>query len=67
MRIKVFNPYMDKEHEVIESRDSIENALWNIRSGYEDFIVVHTTDGKIVTLSPRNLASIEVEGGAEEE
>ena len=60
MIIKVSNPYWDKEYEVTTSKKYIENTINNIVRGYENFIVLHTVEGTILTIAPKNFASVEI-------
>lgn len=66
MRIKVFNPYWEREWEVNESKGYFEQCMKNILRGNEDFIMLTTKTGAL-SLSPKNLASIEVMDGEDGE
>lgn len=66
MRIKVFNPYWEREWEVNESKGYFEQCMKNILCGNEDFIMLTTKRG-VLSLSPKNLASIEVMDGEDGE
>lgn len=59
MKIAVRNPYYEKEYDVVETLDDVVNFITNIRHGNEDFIVCHTIDGLLLTISPSNFASVE--------
>ena len=62
MRIKAFNPYWEREWEVNESKVYFEQCMKNILCGNETFIMLTTKTG-VLSLSPKNLASIEVMDG----
>lgn len=66
MRIKAFNPYWEKEWEVKESKGYFEHCMNNILRGNEDFIMLTTKTG-VLSLSPKNLACIEVMDGEDSE
>lgn len=59
MIIKVTNSYWDEEYEVIEDAKYFEQCCENIRAGNEEFIIFHNQNGEILTINPRNFASIE--------
>lgn len=58
-KIKVTNPYFEKEYSVVEGRGDIEYNLHNITQGLADFLVLHTVDGVTITINPSNYASVE--------
>lgn len=64
-KIRVTNPYFEKEYKVVEGRGDIEYNLHNITNGLGDFLVLHTTDGETVTINPSNYASVEIAGDTE--
>lgn len=60
MIIKVTNPYWDKEYKVIEDTEYFEKCCENIRAGKEEFIIFHNQNGEVLTINPRNFASIQI-------
>ena len=63
IKIRVTNPYFEKEYKVVEGYGDIEYNLHNIKQGLRDFLVLHTVDGVTLTINPSNYASVEIEGG----
>ncbi len=64
-KIRVTNPYFEKEYKVVEGHGDIEYNLHNIKDGLEDFLFLHTTDGETITINPSNYASVEIAGDEE--
>ena len=64
-KVRVTNPYFEKEYNVVEGRGNIEYNLHNITQGLGDFLFLHTTDGETITINPSNFASVEIDGGKE--
>lgn len=64
-KVRVTNPYFEKEYNVVEGRGDIEYNLHNISQGLGDFLVLHTTEEETITINPSNFASVEIEGGKE--
>ena len=62
-KIKITNPYYDKEMNVLESVEEIERQVEHIDLGYRECVKLHTDNGELVLLSPRNIASCEIKGG----
>ena len=60
-KIKVTNPYFEKEYKVEEGRSDIEYNLVRIQQKSKGFLLLHTTDGDTLTINPSNCASIEIE------
>ena len=60
MIIKVTNPYWDKEYKVIEDAKYFESCCKNISVGNEEFIIFHNQNKEIITINPRNFASIQI-------
>lgn len=60
-KIKVTNPYFEKEYKVVEGRGDIEYNLVHIKQGLRDFLLLHTPDGVTITINPSNYASIEID------
>jgi len=44
-KIRVTNPYFEKEYKVEEGRGDIEYKLVRIQQGLRGFLLLHTTDG----------------------
>lgn len=62
--IAVTNPYLDKTYKVVEGRDDIENAVYNISTGNETFLRLHDAEtGNLICLNPGNFASFEIVDG----
>ncbi|MGM0238490.1 hypothetical protein [Enterococcus sp. AZ103] len=63
MKIKTNNPYFDKVYETSQfTKEHWLAFLANYRRGNEDFFMfVDKNSGEIVTVNPKNFASIEVE------
>ena len=59
-KVRVTNPYVEKEYEVVEIFSDIEYNLVNIEQGYGDFLLLHTKDGTVITINPSNYASVEI-------
>ena len=66
-KIRVTNPYFEKEYKVVEAFNDIEYNLHNIESGLGDFLLLHTTDGEAITINPSNYASVEIVKETEDE
>lgn len=60
-KIRVTNPYFEKEYEVVEGRGDIEYNLVRIKQGLRDFLLLHTPDGVTITINPSNCASVEID------
>jgi len=60
-KIRVTNPYFEKEYKVEEGRGDIEYKLVRIQQGLRGFLLLHTTDGETLTINPLNYASVEIE------
>lgn len=59
--VKIYNPYFEKEYEVIESKGYIEQTLVNIERGNESILHLHEHEtGNPITISPKCCASVEV-------
>lgn len=59
--VKIYNPYFEKEYEVIECKGYIEQTLVNIERGNESFLHLHDHEtGNPITISPKCCASVEV-------
>ena len=59
--IVVTNPYLDKTYKVVECRDDIEHAVYNIFTGNESFLRLHDAEtGSLICLNPGNFASFEI-------
>jgi len=59
-KIRVTNPYFEKEYKVVEGFGDIEYNLHNIKQGLGEFLLLHTTDGETITINPSNYASVEI-------
>ena len=62
MKLKLYNPYIDKEIFVEEDKSYYENELQKVYDNKVDFIIF--TDAKtknVITIRPSNWAMIEVE------
>jgi hypothetical protein len=59
-KIRVTNPYFEKEYKVVEGRGDIEYKLVRIQQGLKSFLLLHTPDGDTLTINPSNFASIEI-------
>lgn len=60
-KIRIYNPYFEKEYKVTENIGDIECALVNISRGNEEFIHLHDFEtGNPITISPKCCASVEV-------
>jgi len=60
-KIRVTNPYFEKEYKVVEGRGDIECNLVLSQQGLRGFLILHTPDGDTITVNPSNCASIEIE------
>lgn len=60
-KIRVTNPYFEKEYTVEEGRGDIEYNLVRIQQGLRGFLLLHTIDGETITINPSNYASIEID------
>lgn len=65
-KIRVNNPYFEKEYKVVEEFDDIEYNLHNLEHGLGDFLLLHTIDGEAITINPSNYASVEIVKETEE-
>ena len=65
-KIRVNNPYFEKEYKVMEEFDDIEYNLHNLEHGLGDFLLLHTIDGEAITINPSNYASVEIVKETEE-
>lgn len=62
MKLKLYNPYIDKEITVEENKNYYENELKKIYDNEADFIIFTEVDtGNPITIRPSNWAMIEVE------
>ena len=59
-KIRVTNPYFEKEYKVVEDFNDIECNLHNLEQGLGDFLLLHTIDGETITINPSNYASVEI-------
>lgn len=66
-KIRVTNPYFEKEYKVVEEFNDIEYNLHNLEQGLGDFLILHTVDGEAITINPSNYASVEIAKEAENE
>lgn len=59
-KIRVTNPYFEKEYKVVEGRGDIEYNLVRIQQRLKSFLLLHTIDGETLTINPSHYASIEI-------
>ena len=65
-KIRVTRAYVENEYEVVEEFNDIEYNLHNLEQGLGDFLVLHTIDGKTITINPSNCVSVEIAKEEEE-
>lgn len=61
MKVKMFTQKWDKEIEVIEDKEYFNGCVDVVKMGYEQVVKLTGVDGKVYSISPKEISVIEVE------